>query len=125
MKENDCEQLSDAQPNDRELSLFSHFISTHYFDPETFFNSIAGQERRYYLYFGDMKENIFFISDRMKEDFAFPSNIVQDWLTKWGNLIIEADRENYRYRSGSRKLPKRHRRNFQTEKTIPQRQLPR
>ena len=96
MKENDCEQLSDAQPNDRELSLFSHFISTHYFDPETFFNSIAGQERRYYLYFGDMKENIFFISDRMKEDFAFPSNIVQDWLTKWGNLIIEADRENYR-----------------------------
>ena len=96
MKENDCEQLSDAQPNDRELSLFSHFISTHYFDPETLFNSIAGQERRYYLYFGDMKENIFFISDRMKEDFAFPSNIVQDWLTKWGNLIIEADRENYR-----------------------------
>ena len=96
MKENDCEQLSNAQPNDRELSLFSHFISTHYFDPETFFNSIAGQERRYYLYFGDMKENIFFISDRMKEDFAFPSNIVQDWLTKWGNLIIEADRENYR-----------------------------
>lgn len=96
MKENDCEQLSNAQPNDRELSLFSHFISTHYFDPETLFNSIAGQERRYYLYFGDMKENIFFISDRMKEDFAFPSNIVQDWLTKWGNLIIEADRENYR-----------------------------
>lgn len=96
MKENDCEQLSDAQPNARELSLFSHFIGTHYFDPETLFNSIAGQERRYYLYFGDMKENIFFISDRMKEDFAFPSNIVRDWLTKWGNLIIEADRENYR-----------------------------
>ena len=101
MKKNDCKQpdgTSQAQTgtNTGEPSLFTQFIRTYFFDPKTLFESVAGQDRRHYLYFGDLKENIFFISDHMKKDFAFESNIVRDWLSKWGDLIVEADRENYR-----------------------------
>lgn len=76
-------------------SPFSAYIRNYYFDPEILVNSISDQEKPYYLYIGDMKENVFYISDRMKDDFAFESNIVHDLIHKWGELIVDRDKPGY------------------------------
>lgn len=76
-------------------SLFGDYIRNYYFDPEILINAISDQEKPYYLYIGDMKENVFFISDRMRDDFLFESNIVPDLIHKWGDLIVERDKTAY------------------------------
>lgn len=83
------------QPIETKRSPFSHYIRNYYFDPEILINSISDQENSYYLFVGDMKENIFYISDHMKDDFLFESNIVPDLIHKWGALIIDQDRTGY------------------------------
>lgn len=76
-------------------SLFADYIRNYYFDPEILINAISDQEKPYYLYIGDMKENVFYISDRMKDDFSFDSNIVRDLIHKWGDLIVDRDKGAY------------------------------
>lgn len=77
------------------VSSFSHYIRNYYFDPSALIKAISDQEKPYYLYIGDMKENVFFISDRMRDDFSFESNIVPDLIHKWGDLIVDRDKNAY------------------------------
>ncbi len=68
-------------------SEFSRFIANTYYDTESFFESISQKNTTSYYYFGDMQKNIFYISDDMRDDFGFSSNIVSDLFTKWSKHI--------------------------------------
>lgn len=40
-----------------------------------------------YFYFGDMEKDLFYISDNMRDEFGFPSNVVPGLLKEWANRI--------------------------------------
>lgn len=80
-----CLKLVDFE-EDRETP-FQTFIHHNYFDAEAFFRSVAIPEAPYYLYFGDLQTNLYYISDNMRADFGFPGNVVFDLIEKWGSLI--------------------------------------
>ena len=49
------------------------------------------------LYIGDLRTNIYYITDNMRKMFGFDSNVVYDLLTKWEKRICHAeDLESYR-----------------------------
>lgn len=78
----------DAQKADRAGETpFQAFIRNNYYDAEAFFQSVAIPEAPYYLYFGDLQKNLYYISDNMRDDFGFPSNVVYDLIEKWGAMI--------------------------------------
>lgn len=68
-------------------SPFNQFISTSYCDVESLFQSISQQNSSGYFYFGDMQKEVFYISDNMRNEFGFESNIVPGMLRKWAQRI--------------------------------------
>lgn len=77
-------------------TLFQSFIQNNYYDAEAFFKSVAIPEAPYYLYFGDLQSNLYYISDNMRDDFGFPENIVPGLIEKW-SLRINDPEDNYLY----------------------------
>ena len=75
-----------AHPS-KEDSLFEHFLSTTYHDMEQFFQSISQQNSVGYFYFGDMQKDLFYISDNMRDEFGFSSNVVPGLLREWVQRI--------------------------------------
>lgn len=76
------------------MSNFDSFLKHNYFDINFFLESITSSNTPYYFYVGDMSSNIFYISNNMKEKFAFESNIVYDLLGEWYNRIYTEDEKN-------------------------------
>ncbi|MDU7706657.1 MAG: GGDEF domain-containing phosphodiesterase [Clostridium sp.] len=77
-------------------TAFQTFIRNNYFDAEAFFRSVAIPAAPYYLYFGDLQSNLYYISDNMKDDFGFLDNIVYNLIDAWGEKISnEQDRMLY------------------------------
>ncbi len=74
------------QNNERE-SLFNTFVSSTYCDMELIFDSISQHNSMSYFYFGDMQKNLFYISDNMRDEFGFDSNIVSGLLQEWTKKI--------------------------------------
>lgn len=70
---------------------FNQFIQANYFDAETLFTSLTLVNRSYYLYFGDLQSNMFYISDNMRDTFGFHSNVVPDLLNAWAKRIPVAE----------------------------------
>ncbi|MDO4274413.1 MAG: bifunctional diguanylate cyclase/phosphodiesterase [Eubacteriales bacterium] len=70
-------------------TLFQKFVRENYFDAEAFFQSVAIPDAPYYLYFGDLQTKLYYISDNMRDDFKFSSNVVYDLIEKWGELISD------------------------------------
>lgn len=68
-------------------SLFYNFLHTTYYDAEMVFRSISQQNTTAYFYFGDMQKNIFYVSDNMRDEFGFQSNIVPGLLQAWAQRI--------------------------------------
>lgn len=64
---------------------FEQFIGNNTFDIEFFFDSMSLTDN--YPYFGDLRTNLFYICDEMKEAFGFESNIVEDFIAKWRERI--------------------------------------
>lgn len=64
-------------------SQFYRFLDTTYYDMEFLFRSISQDNTQGYFFFGDMKKNVFFISDNMRDEFGFGSNIVPGLLHEW------------------------------------------
>lgn len=58
-------------------SIFHHFLQTTYHDTELLFQSISQQNSTAYFYFGDLQKDLFYISDNMRDEFGFQSNIVK------------------------------------------------
>lgn len=46
----------------------------------------------YYLFFGDIRRNLFYISENMRRDFDFEATVVEDLIPQWGERIYERDR---------------------------------
>ena len=61
-------------------TAFQTFIRNNYFDAEAFFRSVAIPDAPYYLYFGDLQSNLYYISDNMKDDFGFLEDVYKRQL---------------------------------------------
>lgn len=68
-------------------SPFDQFLKNTYHDLELFFRSMSQQNRSSYFYFGDVQKDIYYISDNMRDEFGFHSNIVSGLLKEWGERI--------------------------------------
>lgn len=78
-------------PEVRAESSLYQFVSNNFFDLETLFDSITAESAPYYLYFGDVQSNWFYISDNMRDRFGFKSNMVYDLMSNWENRIINRE----------------------------------
>lgn len=78
-------------------SPFYNFMNSTYCDMEQFFNAVSQQNTTSYFYFGDMQKDMFYISDNMRDEFGFESNIVSGLLKDWASRIATVkEREMYR-----------------------------
>lgn len=84
---------NELKPKEEENTPLESFIKQYYFDVGLFLNSIAMADTEIYLYCGDMQNNVFFISDNLKEDFGFEDNLVSDFIAKLEQRIHEGDRQ--------------------------------
>lgn len=48
-----------------------------------------------YIYIGDLKTNMYYVSQNMQDDFALPGRLVEDLVHVWGQLIHEKDKGRY------------------------------
>ncbi len=72
---------------------FIKFTQNYYFDADVFFKSISSRSFTNYVYCGDMRKNIYYISDSIKDDFKFMDNLVYDFISLLEQRIIKADRQ--------------------------------
>ena len=91
---------SDRRPENAaadKSSLFYHFLASTYHDMEFLFQSISQQNTVSYFYFGDMAKDLFYISDNMRDEFGFRSNVVPGLLKEWAKRIPSSQyRDMYR-----------------------------
>lgn len=71
-------------------STFSRFVREHYFNAQSMFDSVTRENSSSYFCFGDMQHNVFYISDNMRQEFGFESNIVPDLIRVWEERIPSA-----------------------------------
>ena len=66
---------------------FAEYIHGNHFDLETVIRSLIRTEVPIFLFFGDLRTNVFYISDTMRDTFGFAGNTVPDLLNIWGTRI--------------------------------------
>lgn len=82
------EHIEQPQIKQEEIKTpFAQFLKTIYHDVESLFQSMAQQNSSSYFYFGDMQRNLFYISDNMRQEFGFESNIVPSLIRVWAQHI--------------------------------------
>lgn len=79
-------QTHEAEHEDNSNEDFLKFIKNNYFNSEVLVNSVAAFDTNY-LYFGDLQTNIFYVSDNMRDNFGFESNLVPNLLVEWEKSI--------------------------------------
>lgn len=72
-------------------SDFELYARHNYFNSEVLVDTITDANRFNNLFFGDLQTSQFFISNNMKEDFGFESNIVPNLFTEWESRITNSD----------------------------------
>ncbi len=83
-------------PEEQSKSIFYQFISSTYHDFESLFQSMSQNNASSYFYFGDLQKNMFYISDNLRSEFGFESNIVHGLLLEWAKRIsTTAFRDRY------------------------------
>lgn len=85
-------------------SEFNKFLSISYYDVESLFKSISYENSSSYFYFGDMEKDLFYISDNLKEDFGFSSNVVSGLLEHWSKRIVTPESREIYWKDISRIL---------------------
>lgn len=91
--QNSC--LSKQSSENENSNFLREYIDNYLFDAETMLSSISTLERPYYIYFGDLEKNRFYVSDRLKIEFGFESNLIDDLIPRWGNCIIDQDKDMF------------------------------
>lgn len=66
---------------------FQHFLTQAMCDVESMFQSVSQDNHSSYFYMGDLQKDLYYISDNLKEDFGFSSNIVKSLLHHWAQRI--------------------------------------
>lgn len=93
----DRRHSSERRRGERTDSTFYQFLNSTYCDMEMFFQAVSRQNTTSYFYFGDMQKNMFYISDNMRDEFGFQSNIVPGLLQDWaGRITTSKAKEQYR-----------------------------
>lgn len=76
-----------SQEGDRTLggtdSPFYRFLSVTYHDLDFLFQALSQHNSEGYFYFGDMRKDLFYVSDNMRDDFGYDSNVVPGLLKEW------------------------------------------
>lgn len=89
-------ELYYSEDQNMEMSPFDQFLKNTCSDMELFFRSLSQQNSSNYLYFGDVQKDLYYISDNMRDEFGFQSNIVPGLLKEWADRIpSKRSREMY------------------------------
>lgn len=75
----------------RTQAMLQEFLGTAYHDIQTVVRAITEDNSSSYFYMGDIKRGLYYISDNMRDDFGFESNLVPDLLHNWANRITEKE----------------------------------
>lgn len=67
------------------------FFKEAYHDMRFVLKTITKHKANSYIYFGDIQKNLFYISDNLRDEFGFESNVVPDFAAEWAKRIY---REN-------------------------------
>lgn len=77
--------------------LFYEFLDHTFYDPELIFRSITQDNSTSYFFFGDMRKNLFYISDNLRDDFGFQGNVVSGFLDAWTcRIVSDKSRQIYK-----------------------------
>lgn len=87
IQDTDRSSMNSHYSYDMGSSSFDQFLKNTYHDLELFFRSMSQQNRSSYFYFGDVQKDIYYISDNMRDEFDFHSNIVSGLLNEWAERI--------------------------------------
>lgn len=72
-------------------STFTTFLKNNFFDTEFLLDSLSDSRVPYYVFAGDLRSNIFYITDNMKEKFGFKENIVFNLFSEWRKRIYKEE----------------------------------
>lgn len=90
LEKQDGDADSEWRRQDRPVreGLFYEFLDHTYYDLEMIFQSMSQDNTTSYFFFGDMQKNVFYISDNLRDDFGFQSNIVSEFPEAWECRIL-------------------------------------
>ena len=71
----------------RSQNTAANFLSLVNIDAESLIQSVSEDNNSSYFYLGDMQKDLYYISDNMRDDFGFQSNLVYGLLPAWGKRI--------------------------------------
>lgn len=75
----------------RTQAVLQEFLGSAYHDMQTVVRAMTEDNSSGYFYMGDIRKGLFYISDNMRDDFGFESNLVPDLLHSWANRITEKE----------------------------------
>lgn len=77
-------------------SEFDRFTESTYCDFESLCQSMTRNNSAFYLYFGDMQKDLFYVSDNMRDTFGLQGNVIPGLLKIWEERISNPEhREMY------------------------------
>ena len=68
------------------------FLRDYFFDTDTFIQSISMLGAACYFVCGDLRKSAYYISDSLRDDFGFSSNLAYDFSTALGIQLYEVDK---------------------------------
>lgn len=87
-RSNDVKDLQDEISKVQKGEELDFYINNAYADFPFFMKSVTWHDSITYTYFGDVQKNLYYISDNMRDDFGFESNLVIDLLNEWRKRIF-------------------------------------
>ena len=91
------DRFSQNTPQTHASDELDKFFSEAYHDMRFFLETITKHKANSYAYFGDLQKQIYYISDNLRDEFGFESNLVYNLLDEWEKRIYRANGvEKYR-----------------------------
>ncbi len=82
---------ADEDTADSRQKVLRSFLSNSYCDIAFLLSVLGHDNNTSYFYFGDMQQDIYYISENMRVKFGFPSNIISDLVHVWASRIENPD----------------------------------
>ena len=90
-----CLDREEPGLGDDDPSPLKKFLDNYYFDADSFFRAVTMPGAAFYIYCGDVRSNVCYISDSLREDFGFSGNLVRNFLGQLERRVYEPDRPMY------------------------------
>ncbi len=88
-------QAGGAAARKHSSRAFLEFLGSRCFDLPTFLRSLSKPDSASYFYFGDLQEDLFFLTDHLRDDFSFPGNLVHSFSACMREKVYLPDRERF------------------------------